>query len=56
MAKTTSDAAPGGAAPIKYEYMFGADKSPTEQLDALLRAIAKYIVSVFSSPGTVDVC
>ncbi|KAI9899300.1 hypothetical protein N3K66_005761 [Trichothecium roseum] len=43
MAKTTSDAAPGGAAPIKYEYMFGADKSPTEQLDALLRAIAKHI-------------
>ncbi|KAI6782377.1 uncharacterized protein J7T54_008463 [Emericellopsis cladophorae] len=30
-------------AEIKYEYMFKKDKSPTEQLDALLRAIARHI-------------
>jgi len=30
-------------AEIKYEYMFRKDKSPTEQLDALLRAIARHI-------------
>lgn len=31
---------------MKYEYMFEKDKSPTKQLDAILRAIAKYIVCV----------
>lgn len=30
---------------IQYEYMFERDKSPTKQLDALLRAIALAIVS-----------
>ncbi|UKZ75346.1 hypothetical protein TrVFT333_003027 [Trichoderma virens FT-333] len=30
--------------PIKYAYMFEADKSPTMQFDALLRSIARFIV------------
>ena len=29
-----------------YKYMFDSDKSPTKQLDALLRAIALYAVSI----------
>ncbi|KAL7791294.1 hypothetical protein V8C37DRAFT_382610 [Trichoderma ceciliae] len=35
--------APPGA--IKYAYMFEVDKSPTMQFDALLRAIARFIVA-----------
>jgi hypothetical protein len=38
---TTTD---GEKQPIRYEYMFEENKSPTKQLDALLRAIAKYII------------
>jgi hypothetical protein len=36
-----------GASPagdISYAYMFEADKSPTMQFDALLRAMARFIV------------
>ena len=29
---------------IHYTYMFERDKSPTKQLDGLLRAMARYIV------------
>ncbi|KAL7943288.1 hypothetical protein V8C42DRAFT_117564 [Trichoderma barbatum] len=35
---------PAPPGPIKYAYMFEADKSPTMQFDALLRAIARFIV------------
>lgn len=31
---------------VQYAYMFEKDKSPTKQLDALLRAIAVYIVRI----------
>jgi hypothetical protein len=32
--------------PPYYEYMFEANKRPTKQLDALLRAIGKHIVRI----------
>jgi hypothetical protein len=47
MAAPTSSDAPNDAKPssIRYEYMFEDDKRPTQQLDALLRAVAAHIVS-----------
>ncbi|KAI9172245.1 hypothetical protein HJFPF1_01742 [Paramyrothecium foliicola] len=42
MGTPASDAKPSSA--VKYAYMFEKDKSPTIQLDALLRAIAKHII------------
>lgn len=64
MAASGSDA-PNDAKPsgIRYAYMFEPNKSPTAQLDALLRAIAAHIVSSLAariappsmvSLGTVD--
>lgn len=48
MATTTNDEAktspPGATPPLQYEYMFESNKSPTKQLDALLRAIARHLV------------
>lgn len=44
---TSSDDAqspPGPGSAVHYAYMFEKDKSPTKQLDALLRAIARHIV------------
>ncbi|KAL7924072.1 hypothetical protein ACQKWADRAFT_319646 [Trichoderma austrokoningii] len=35
---------------ITYAYMFEADKSPTKQFDALLRSIARYIVTELGDP------
>lgn len=41
----SADAATGAGQPgFRYEYMFAKDKSPTKQLDAILRAVARYIV------------
>lgn len=37
---------------ITYAYMFESDKSPTKQFDALLRAIARFIVRLHMSPGS----
>ncbi|KAH6609384.1 hypothetical protein Trco_002730 [Trichoderma cornu-damae] len=46
----SNGSAPPGA--IKYAYMFEADKSPTMQFDALLRAIARFIVCLQSGPAS----
>ncbi|KAL6904772.1 hypothetical protein GGI43DRAFT_381173 [Trichoderma evansii] len=35
---------------IKYAYMFETDRSPTKQFDALLRAIARFIVTELGDP------
>lgn len=47
MAAPSGSDAPNDAKPssIRYEYMFEDDKRPTQQLDALLRAVAAHIVS-----------
>lgn len=37
---------------ITYAYMFESDKSPTKQFDALLRAIARFIVCLYMQPGS----
>lgn len=37
---------------IKYAYMFETDRSPTKQFDALLRAIARFIVCLQMWPGS----
>lgn len=39
---SSSDGTPGSV--VQYQYMFEDSKRPTKQLDALLRAIARYIV------------
>jgi len=43
MSTSGSDATPGAA--LQYSYMFETNNAPTKQLDALLRAIARHIVS-----------
>ncbi|TWU76354.1 hypothetical protein ED733_006243 [Metarhizium rileyi] len=42
MSMPYSDASPDSA--VQYAYMFERDKSPTKQLDALLRAIARHVM------------
>ncbi|KAH6900495.1 hypothetical protein B0T10DRAFT_30302 [Thelonectria olida] len=37
--------------PIEYRYMYEDDKSPSKLLDALLRAIARYIISEIGDPN-----
>jgi hypothetical protein len=37
---------PGATTPMQYSYMFEEDKRLTQQCDALLRAIARHIVSI----------
>lgn len=37
-----------------YGYLIKKDRTPTELLDALLRAIAKHIVGIFTPPRQVD--
>jgi hypothetical protein len=43
-AKARSKVKPDTPSTMKYSYMFEDNKSPTVQLDALLRAISTYIV------------
>ena len=42
-ASASDSSRPGTTGGIKYEYMFQANKSPTQQLDAILRAIARHV-------------
>ncbi|KAG5980000.1 hypothetical protein E4U54_006850, partial [Claviceps lovelessii] len=42
MSSPYPDKTPGTA--VQYAYMFEKDKGPTKQFDALLRAIARYVV------------
>lgn len=42
VSSASAEASPGGS--VEYRYMFEDNKSPTKQLDALLRAIARHIV------------
>lgn len=44
--KASTSSSPG----IKYEYMFEKNKSPTKQLDAILRSIARHIVCASPPP------
>lgn len=37
---------------IQYAYMFESDRSPTKQFDALLRAIARFIVCLQMWPDS----
>lgn len=46
MPSSSYDTRPG--TPVKYAYMFEKDKGPTKQFDALLRAIARHVVSDLS--------
>lgn len=43
MVTPTAEASPGSVPPVQYAYMFEKNKSPTKQLDALLRAISRFI-------------
>jgi hypothetical protein len=44
-AKSSAKATPNASPPkMQYAYMFAKDKSPTFQLDSILRAIASHIV------------
>lgn len=45
MATASAETKPGTAPTIQYAYMFEKNKSPTVQLDSILRAIALYIVN-----------
>lgn len=45
----------GAAGPFKYDYMFEKNKSPTKQLDAILRAMARFIVRPARTPLTASV-
>jgi hypothetical protein len=51
MAVPQSDGSPPPEA-ITYAYMFESDKSPTKQFDALLRAIARFIVRLHMRPNS----
>lgn len=52
-ASTSASSKPGtsSTAGIKYEYMFETNKSPTPQLDAILRAIAKHVACEVGDKG-----
>ncbi|KAG6041100.1 hypothetical protein E4U41_005970 [Claviceps citrina] len=43
MSSPYSDTTPGAA--VRYAYMFEKDKGPTKQFDALLRAVARHVVT-----------
>jgi hypothetical protein len=55
MAASGSDAPNDAkASGMRYAYMFETDKSPTAQLNALLRAVAMHIVSARPAPLHLD--